>query len=490
VRAHSSTNAIDKKKRALTLTLSRSTGRGDRAQKALHAIALGLRYPRFPAIGFAFVLLLGICVGRASAASASLADEGSDIRVSVITMGPGDAGWEKFGHIALRIVDPQAKYSDVMFNWGIFDFDQKNFYLNFLQGRMIYMTAAEDGPLSLQDYRNSGRALYEQVLHLTGAQKIELERRCMVACEEENKNYRYDYYRDNCSTRVRDILDAVLRGQMKEQIEAKPSGVTFRWHNRRLLTDDLPLFVALQAVLGHPVDQPISQWQEMFLPSKLRERLREIRIVQPDGSTALLLESETVLSAGSKPPEPDAPPHSIPYALVAGLLLGGAFAGLTQLIINRKPFARAGFVVLGLGWLLLIGIGGGISVWGWFATDHLVAKYNENVLHVTPLAFLLAILLPKASGGGGRWAFVLSAIIAGLSLLGLALKLTPFFFQVNGDMIALCLPVHAALCWSLWRLWKLPAREPATDESPETQTASRKGARRSRASRPPQVAPK
>jgi hypothetical protein len=358
----------------------------------------------------------------------------------------------------------------VLFNWGIFDFDQKNFYWNFLQGRMIYTTAAEDGPLTLEDYKHSRRDVFEQVLHLTGLQKIEIERRCMVAIDRENRDYRYDYYRDNCSTRVRDLLDATLAGQLKKQTESKPSGVTFRWHTRRLLTDYIPLYVALQAVLGHPIDEPISQWQEMFLPEKLRERLRETMVVLPDGSRAPLLESETVLNKGDKPTEASAPPHSIPPSLLAGVLLGGTFIGLTELIVRRKRGARVVFMILGMSWLLLIGIGGAISAWGWWFTDHFVVKYNENLLHITPLALLLLVLLPAASGGGRRLAFVVAAMIAGLSLLGLALKVTPFFFQVNGDMIALCLPVHISLCWSMWHLWKSPRRTMA--ESPDDQRKS------------------
>jgi hypothetical protein len=392
------------------------------------------------------------------ALAATPAEPGADIRISVITMGPGDASWEKFGHIALRIQDQQATYPDVLFNWGIFDFQQKNFYWNFLQGRMIYTTAAEDGPLTLEDYRHSGRTVFEQVLRLSGEQKIEVERRCMVAIDRENRDYRYDYYRDNCSTRVRDLLDGTLRGQIKQHTESTPSGVTYRWHTRRLLSDDVPLYVALQAVLGHPVDKPISQWQEMFLPEKLRERLREITVALPDGTSAPLLESESVLNTGDKPPEASAPPHSIPPSLLAGVLLGGAFVGLTLQMVRRRLWARITFLVLGMSWLLLISIGGVVSTWGWAATDHFVCKYNENLLHVTPLALVLLVLLPAASGGGRRLAFVVSAIIAGLSLLGLALKVTPFFFQVNGDMIALCLPVHLALCWSMWRLSKLPPR--------------------------------
>lgn len=423
-------------------------------------------------------------LARGVHAAPTVAD-GSDIRISVVTMGPGDASWEKFGHIALRIQDPQARYPDVLFNWGIFDFDQKNFYLNFLQGRMIYMTAAEDGPETIEGYRTSGRTVWEQVLRLTGQQKIEIERRCMIAVDPENRNYRYDYYRDNCSTRVRDLLDATLHDQIRQQIESKPSGATFRWHTRRLLRDDIPLYVALQAVLGHPVDEPISLWQETFLPEKLRERLREINVVLPDGSSAALLESESVLSPGNKSKEASAPPNSMPPLLVAGVLLGNGFVGLTFLIVRKRRGARVGFVVLGMAWLLLIGIGGAISAWGWVATDHFVSKRNENLLQVTPLALVLLVLLPRASGGGSRKAFFASATIAGLSILGLALKVTPFFFQVNGDMIALCLPVHLALCWSMWRLWKrfpeAQAEVPDGERKPADRSESRASHQRPRA---------
>ncbi len=394
-------------------------------------------------------------------------DDNSPIRISIITMGPGDASWEKFGHIALRIQDVRARYPDVLFNWGIFDFDQKNFYLNFLQGRMIYTTAAEDGPPTIEEYRNSGRTVWEQVLGLSENQKIDIEDRCIAAIDPQNRDYRYDYYRDNCSTRVRDLIDAALGHQIRQQIESKPSGVTDRWHTRRLLRDDIPLYVALQAVLGHPVDEPISQWQETFLPEKLRERLREIRIVGADGRSAPLLESESVLSPGNKPPEASAPPNSLPPMLIAGVLIAGGFVGLTTLIVRGQRGARIALIVFAMAWLLLIGVGGAIATWGWFATDHVVCRYNENLLQVSPLALFLLVLLPKASGGGRRLAFVVSAIIAGLSILGLALKASPFFFQVNGDMISLCLPIHLALCWSMWRLWKMPPK-------PRTESLDRK----------------
>jgi len=449
-------NCVVKTKPALTLTLSRSTGRGDGKKPCWHS--------------WLFALLCVCCFGAVSPAAV---EDGSDIRISILTMGPGDASWEKFGHIAIRIQDPRTNYPDVVFNWGMFDFEQKNFYINFIQGRMIYSTAAMESQPMIDEYRQSDRAVWEQVLHLSGEQKLDFKRRCATAVQPENRDYRYDYYRDNCSTRVRDMIDQVLGGELQRQTEVLATGHSYRWNTRRLVGGDIadiPLYVALQTALGHPVDQPISAWEEMFLPEKVREDLRRVTVVDADGQRVPLVESEAMLNVGDRPAAPAAPPRSIPPALAAGAALGAAIIGLTQLVVRGRRGARIALVLVAGAWLLLIGVGGSIIAWAWFGTDHFVAKYNENLLQVTPLALVLLAMLPRASGGGRQKAWIEAAIIAGLSLLGLALKATPFFFQVNGDMIALCLPVHLAIAWSMWRLTKLTPRAKAETKSPQRRT--------------------
>ena len=98
---------------------------------------------------------------------------------------------------------------------------------------------------------------------------------------------------------------------------------------------------------------------------------------------------------------------------------------------------------------------GGVAIlWAWFFTDHHVAVRNENLMQLTPLALLLVYFLPRLAWKhrGGKWAVCLSAAMAGLSILGVALKLLPHFVQTNGDIIALVMPVQMALAWIIWQM--------------------------------------
>jgi hypothetical protein len=425
------------------------------------------------AVGRAFLLWTVLALFFASVAAAqTVPDDGANIRISILTMGPGDASWEKFGHIAVRIQDPEMRYPDVAFNWGIFEFDGPKFYWHFLQGRLIYSIGVYDGPGTIDSYEKNNRSVYEQVLHLGAAQKLEFERLCYDAVRPENCHYRYDYYRDNCSTRVRDLVDTVIGGALRRQTENVPTDHTYRSQTRRLVADDIPLYVALQAVLAQPTDRPLSAWDDMFLPEVFRQRLRDVTVVDASGRRLPLVESETVLSQSDRAPLRASPPHSIPPALIASLLIGGLFVLLTELLLRGKggAWVRWSLLLFGWAWLLIIGLGGFIIAWAWFCTDHQICRHNENLLHISPLALILVWMLRKALRGGRRGPFIVAAMMAGLSLLGLALKVTPFFFQVNGDMIALCLAAHLALCWSMWRLSRrrlaVSAEAPAESNGP------------------------
>lgn len=420
----------------------------------------------------AFILILAPIVMAASTepAGESAADtSGVDIRITIITMGPGDAAWEKFGHIALRIEDPNQRNADVAFNWGLFDFEQKNFYFNFIQGRMIYSTAPEYGDRMLKAYIADGRAIWEQELNLSPRQKLDLEARCRRAIEPDRREYRYDYYKDNCTTRVRDQVDAVIGGEIARQTRGIPTGTTYRWHTRRLTADDLWLYTSLNTLLGHPADQPIDEWEEMFLPTKLREHLREVTLTDTRGRRVPLVLAERQLSIGTKPLERQKPPNFLPGYLAVGviggillILLSNAYLP-TRAANSRDPqpritwkrrVARTKFLLLLTGWLLLISLGGVAIAWCWLFTDHAVAVRNENLFQLTPLAYPLLFWVTSLARRGrrARPALILAATIAGISLLGLALKIFPAFYQGNGELIALALPMHLALLWVVWRL--------------------------------------
>src|SRR5690606_19749011 len=144
-------------------------------------------------------------------------DRASRLRIDLITMGPGDAVWERFGHNALRVYDPLTG-DDVTYNYGMFDFAAEDFFPRFFRGDMLYWMEGFDTRNVVYSYIASNRSVYSQELNLTPEQKARLVTFLEWNAREENRYYAYHYYRDNCSTRVRDAIDYALGGQLREAL--------------------------------------------------------------------------------------------------------------------------------------------------------------------------------------------------------------------------------------------------------------------------------
>src|SRR4029079_9237496 len=127
----------------------------------------------------------------------------------------------------------------------------------------------------------------------------------------ENLYYRYDYYLDNCSTRVRDILDRITGGQLKATIAPRLTNTTYRFHTQRALAPLPPIALGTNIGLGGVADRRISEWEESFLPEFLMAHVGEVKIRAADGSTRPLVKNERVLFAASRPPEVAAPPSEM-----------------------------------------------------------------------------------------------------------------------------------------------------------------------------------
>jgi len=411
-------------------------------------------------------LALAATTARAQAPAAPVqvdtaVQEDTAVRVYLLTMGPGDEVWEKFGHNAIWVHDPE-RGGDLAYNYGMFDFQQENFILNFARGRMMYWMEGFDAFATLGQYQMRNRSVWAQELNLTPQQAREVRNYLEWNQRPENRFYRYDYYRDNCSTRVRDVLDRVLGGALKAATANAPSGVTYRWHTQRLVGDggaSLPMYTAINTGLGPAADRPLSKWDEMFLPMRLRDEVRTLRIRDARGNLVPLVVREQTLFEASRPPERSGPPHWLLGFLATGLAIGGAIALLAS-VARRSVAARAGFAVLTVPWLLFAGIGGLVLLGLWGVTDHAIAYRNTNLLQLSPLALPLAVLVP-ALAFGKRWAtrgaVRLALVVAALSVLGLLLKVLPWFHQANGEMVALALPINCAIAWAAWRLAGEPA---------------------------------
>jgi hypothetical protein len=377
------------------------------------------------------------------------AEPGSELTIFHVVMGQGDYIWERFGHNALWIRDSSTG-SSIAWNWGIFDFDQHDFIPRLARGQMLYMMAGYEALPMIQAYVGDDRSIVVQELNLTPAQRLRVRALAEEHARPENREYLYDYYRDNCSTRIRDLLDAALGGRIRALTDTVMTETTYRWHTQRLLQESFPAYAGAMLALGVPADREITAWEEMFLPVRMGEHLRSIDIPGESGEMVPLIAREETMFVAQRAPEPAEPQRPLLTFAFIGILVAAILAALGYAAMR----SRGGLIAFAIGgalWSLLSGFLGLALLLLWSATDHVFMYQNLNVLQFNALSLFLVILLPatlmlqRAGGATRNLAF---AIVA-LSLLGLLLKAVPGMNQVNAEIILLALPGHLALAWAV-----------------------------------------
>jgi hypothetical protein len=403
-------------------------------------------------IGSVFPLLYLLVQAPAPPAAPRPAEgePGAALTVTLLTYETGGMLWERFGHNAIWIHDAVTGI-DRHYDYGRFSFKQASFFLRFAQGKMWYSMGVDNNPSAyIEFYGNEGRKIWAQELDLPPAERYAMREALERNALEENAGYAYDYYRDNCSTRIRDVIDRALGGAIR-RYGVKPSGFTWRDETRRLDQHNPFIYTGLMIGLGHPVDEEMSRWEQMFLPGRLREHLDNVTITGPDGVARPVVKSERILNQGGRWPVPARPVDWTLGYLGVGVVLGGALALLGR---GRRRVARAAFLALATLWALLCGILGLILTWLWGFSSHIAAHRNENLFLFNLLALALAVVLPAALRGKA-WAHQparrLALAVAALAALGLVVKLLPGFQQKNLELIALALPVHAGVALGLVR---------------------------------------
>jgi len=386
-------------------------------------------------------------------ASVAPSEPGSNLTVYLLTFGWGDVVWERFGHNAIWIKD-RAHGTDMTYNWGMFDFNQPNFVWRFVTGDTRYWMEPIDYSSMVAYYKQHNRSILAQELNLTPAQRLKLQQFVQWNALPQNKFYRYDYYRDNCSTRLRDAIDHALSGQLQTSTVTRMTSGTYRWHTQRLMTGDVPLYTGVTLALGHPADKPLSIWQEMFLPVRMANDLRTVNIADSIGTQIPLIRSETAIFTAGRPPEPAAPPYYLPLFVAVGIVFAAVLVLLVRSAEGGNRFAMFTATALATLWSLIAGIGGLALVFAWFFTSHYFMGRNENLMHVDPLSIVLVVLIPLSiyARRGIPRALKFAGFIALLCLFGFVAQGIPFFDQKNGEIIALALPINLAVWWTVFRL--------------------------------------
>lgn len=355
-------------------------------------------------------------------------------RIGVLTMGPGDVFWERFGHDAIVVSDP-AQGAPISYNFGYFDMEEAGFIGRFIRGDMRYMLVALPLDQDLAYYREVGRGARLQWLNLDAAQARTLAAALADNAKPEHARYRYDYYTSNCATRVRDALNQALGGRLKKQLESRSSGDTWRSESLRLAAPTAWMWLSFDVVLGPAADRPLPRWGVDFVPRRLADDLRNV--TRADGQPLVATEIELL------PQRQAAEPTEHAIALWPWLLTGVVLAALLAGYGPRYPRLLA--VTAGSVWLAC-GTVGAVLTYAWACTEHQAIWANRNLLLFNPLCLLLlptawACLRGRAPTSRAHTLLIVIAVLAGLACLPLWLQVQP---QRNGHWIALLFPIHLA----------------------------------------------
>jgi hypothetical protein len=392
----------------------------------------------------ATALMLACAMGRADAQVAIT--PANRLTVTLVTFGLGAEVFERFGHDALLFHD-DATGQDVAYHWGLFSFGDAHFIARFLTGDTRYAMGPQDARQLVESELRAGRPVTLQRLNLTAQQAGALRDFVRWNEQPENRYYRYDYFRDNCATRLRDALDAAVGGAIKRATDTVVTKLSYRRESVRLTDGDRPLQLGIDIALGRPADRPLTEWQSFFIPMRLRDGIRTIKVPAENGAMVPLVadERQIPIPGGLKPVEEKVTAPRLAWRYLAlGLLLAALVMGLAALLPMRSP--AWGLAFFGMTWSLLCGIIGVILLLAWTATRHIFWASNENVLLLTPLSLFLAVLFPAAvlSGKAVRPARMVAGIICLAGMFAAVLSVFPGR-QENGAIVALFLPVHLAL---------------------------------------------
>ncbi len=326
-------------------------------------------------------IILLLCILNTSAQQLSFSDSA---KVSLITCSPGEEVYEKFGHTAIRVFDKRNNI-DVVFNYGIFDFETSNFYFKFINGETDYQLGVYDTGNFLASYAQRNSIVWEQTLNLTLTERQKIISLLLLNYEPENRVYRYNFVNDNCATRPRDKILSSINGYTN--FEPDSEAKTYRQLIGLYTGTDTWLKFGIDIVFGVDADHFASTSQAMFLPENLMNSFQTAQIITQKGQTRKLIYDKRIL-INKKEIHEKASFFSVkPYTISIILLLIGVFITILDLFRHKhyKFFDSTLLIITGLagfivGYMMLFSI-------------HPFVKLNLNILWLNPLNLIAGILL-------------------------------------------------------------------------------------------------
>jgi hypothetical protein len=344
-----------------------------------------------------FILLAFAFVIKANA------QDSSRLRISLLTCTPGNELYSIFGHSAIRIIDSN-NVNDLIFNYGTFNFNDDEFYIKFVKGKLNYFVSVQQTEDFIYSYTAEGRGITEQILNLSEQEKNEIKYALIENLKEENKYYQYDFFYDNCTTRLRDIIS---KNKQPNPIlpYVMPEKTRFRQAIHMYLNKSEQHWskLGIDLLLGAKTDKIMSAEEQEFLPENLMSAF--------DQCTNQKLVSEKVQLT---------PPTFI-NQISKSLFTPNFCFWIFFAVVFSLSFVKNKFVSIittGLDFTILFFTGalGILFIFMWFGTDHIMTKNNYNILWALPTNLIAAFFI-KSKQKFVRYYFVFIACFLSLVLV-------------------------------------------------------------------------
>lgn len=304
------------------------------------------------------------------------------IEISLLTCGTGTAEvYQAYGHTGVRVVN-YTRNTDIVYNYGMFDFYEDNFLWKFVRGKLLYFVATEPFENFMLEYHYFGRSVREQILDLNPKQKSELVTNLQNNALPENRYYLYDFIYNNCSTQPRDLIQKSISKDFTLQKLSSENTETIRQMIDRHMKYNEWLDLGIDLVLGMRLDQKADASTRMFLPEELM-----IAFDSTMYNDKPIVKASNILYSGNEQKHPKLLDPTIAFWLLFTIII------LVQVYIKSDQVHK----VIGATLLTTTGLIGWLLVFMWWGTDHYMTKWNLNLLWAVPLYLPLSWFFHKAN---------------------------------------------------------------------------------------------
>tara|TARA_B100000508_G_scaffold140988_1_gene144856 strand:+ start:3226 stop:4425 length:1200 start_codon:yes stop_codon:yes gene_type:complete len=348
--------------------------------------------------------------------------------ISLLTCGSGSDLYSIFGHTAIRVKDT-AQNLDIVFNYGTFQFSD-DFYVQFVMGKLNYTLSIESFEGFERGYKYENRWVVEQVLNLNEEERNDVYQFLRTNYLPENREYLYDFFYDNCSTRPRDVFETVLGDKLVYHFRDYKKDSTFHDMLDVYLVNMQWADCGMDLGLGKTADRVLSEREKMFLPDYVLRAYDEAEIKRSTGSVPLVSSKALIV---------EFIPIPQPFDFYQPMIVFWVLL-LVYVLLAAIPFTRKVLVLLDILLYFLVGIAGCLILFLWFVTDHTTTQVNFDLLWALPVYLFTAFGLWKKKKPNWLRRFYLAAAIINVSLL-------LFWAFIPQNLNEVYIPVILILIW-------------------------------------------